>query len=91
MKLRPVLPLATLAASCVLAAPISCNSIFTKSAPVDTSDKPYEFVEVVGSNIPQRVVKGQQPMTPSPVRIVSAESWREAMEKVQGTVNARRP
>ncbi|MEY2878974.1 MAG: hypothetical protein RLZZ15_1354 [Verrucomicrobiota bacterium] len=90
--MKPSRPFHQLAAvlSCLAAFPVSCNSILTKSAPVETKDLGYELVEVVGSNIPQRVVKGQRPVTAAPVVIISAEAWTEAMQKAHGTVGGRK-
>jgi len=90
MKSPISLRFGAIAAGTLFVAPISCNSILTKSAPLNTSDKPYEYVEVLGSNIPQRVVKGQQPMIASPTSTISAEAWREQMEKAQGRVGTGR-
>ena len=88
MKATPLLRQLFLAAACLPAFPVTCNSIFEKPRTQLAGNEGWEYVTPVGTNIPQRVVKGQQPVLPSPTTTMSQEAWVQAMHKAQGTVNA---
>ena len=81
MKPAPWQRFALLSATILAVAPVKCNSIFAK--PAAGNDDGYEYVTVSGSQIPQRVRKGQMPDTTSPVDVVGAEALRDALQRNQ--------
>ena len=89
MKIPPLARLLALTAASVAAFPVTCNSILAKRQTQLTGNEEWEYVTPVGTLIPQRVVKGQQPVLASPTVIVSQESFIQSMEKVQGSVRRR--
>lgn len=74
MKLSQLIRGAALATSCLLAVPVTCNSILAKSTA--KPDDGYEYVTELGSNLLKRVKKGSRPDSSSGVKNVGAEDFR---------------
>jgi hypothetical protein len=67
--------------ACLAAFPVTCHSIFEKSK--TAQDDGYEYVTVTGSNVPQRVKKGQAAATVSPTSSMSAEEFDKMRQKLR--------
>ena len=65
--------------SCLAAFPVTCHSIFAKSK--TGPDDGYEYVVVTGSVVPQRVKKGQAPVTASPVGVMGVPEFEKLQQK----------
>jgi hypothetical protein len=71
--------------SCILAAvPVTCNSIFAKKSAQATDDG-YEWIEVSGSNIRQRVKKGSVPANTAAEDSMLQEQFRKVTQKNTST------
>ena len=62
--------------------PVKCNSIFDKSSSRSADDE-YEYVNVLGSGIPQRVKKGQAAVSASPVEVYGGAVVRDIAQKTK--------
>ena len=76
MKLCHLARILALSASCLAAVPVTCNSIFAKRNPADDE---YEYVTVLGSNVPQRIKKGTRLVPMSPIDGMTTDT----LEKMQ--------
>lgn len=59
MSFKHTLQRFVIASSCLLAAPVTCNSILAKKGEVDESK--YDYVQTTGSSLVKRVPKGSAP------------------------------
>jgi hypothetical protein len=71
-----------LSVGCLAVVPVTCNSIFAPRKVLPDSEQ-YEYVTISGSNIPQRVKKGEQAVSASQVDTVSAETFRKAVDQLR--------
>jgi len=79
-----------LAGGVLAVVPVKCNSIFDKSHPPPADDG-YEYVNVLGSQVPLRVKKGQAAVGASAVEVYGPETYRNMTEKAMQTGKAGGP